>query len=74
MRDADAEKAVSVGSDQPPAIVDSLGVEETGSFAFDIEETAVSIELLAVGCARRQQEYEAEDRGLYWMEDFHWIR
>ena len=51
---ADAKKAVPLGSDQPPAIVDSLSVEETGLFAFDIEESAVLVELLAVGCARQQ--------------------
>lgn len=50
------KKAVPVGRDQPPAIVDLLGVEKTGSFAFDIEESAISIELLSVGCARQQEE------------------
>ena len=52
MTDADAEKAVPVGSDQPPAIIDSLGVEETGSLALDIEEPTVLIELLPVGRTR----------------------
>ena len=56
MTNADAQETVSGGSDQPPAIVDLLGVEETGSFAFDIEESAVLIELIAVGCARQHQE------------------
>ena len=69
MTDADAEKAVPVWSDQPPTVVDLLGVEEAGSFALDIEESAVSIELLAVGRTGQQQEDESEGRGCRWMQD-----
>ena len=50
MTDADAEKAVPVGRDQPPAVVDALGVEETSLLALDVEESAVAIELWPVGC------------------------
>ena len=53
MTDADAKKAVPVGSDQPPAIVDSFGVEETSSMPLDIEESAVSIERLPLGRTRQ---------------------
>ena len=44
MTDANTEKAVTVGRDQPPAVVDSLGVEGPCLFALDVEESAVLIE------------------------------
>ena len=49
MTEADAKETVPVGRDQPPAIVDVFGVEETCVFALDVEESAVAIELLPVG-------------------------
>lgn len=49
MTDANAKEAVPVGGDQPPAVVDALGVEETCLFTLDVEESTVSIELLPVG-------------------------
>ena len=50
MTEAHAKEAVTVGHDQPPALVDALGVEETGLLALDIDEAAVAIELWPVGC------------------------
>ena len=49
MTKADAKETVPVGRDQPPAVVDALGVKETCLFALDVEESAVSIELLPIG-------------------------
>ncbi len=49
MTETHAKEAVSVGRDQPPAIVDAFGVEETSSLPLDIDGAAVAIELWPVG-------------------------
>ncbi len=49
MTEAHVEKAVPVGRDQPPAMVDAFGVEEPGLLAVDIDEVAVAIEPWPVG-------------------------
>ena len=49
MTDPDSEESVSFWSHQPPTIVDSLCVEESGFLALHIGEAAESIELRGVG-------------------------